>query len=362
MRKAPLVLTFSVMLICSCYRPTERAINGIHLSEGQKDEIKDSPKPDPKPGPKPIITSDSSEGSLVTSVAFAGTDDTVVFGGGLTRALFQLLTLTGRQHSLMKLDPGTSMIDLAISPNKTLAAIAIDAGDKAVVWNLSGGRQELVLDNLVHPGALCFSRDGKVLFVAEGINVKAWDVATGKPLGFAASCKTAIRELRCSPTENILAAMTWEKQCLNPRADQPVEFVVWDYDANREITYMTREAKGSRFLVFSPNGTKVATGNGANIMVWNTKLSQKDTDFVADAPIIGGIILDDNSTLLTVNLNGLCEKVDLATGKRSVTEKIGRKTSHAAFSRDGKRVVTGHFDYAGGAGVMLWERKSLFGM
>jgi WD40 repeat protein len=179
----------------------------------------------------------------------------------------------------------------------------------------------------------------KEIFIPSNKTIKLWDVATGKEIRTINAHDKDVRQVVFSPDGTILASTSWDNT-----------IKLWNWKTGQEI----RSFKGSESIAISPDG-KILVGNSddsnssdSSIKLWNLETGEEirniayntsfsdiqNLTFSPDGKTIAGSIgrYTDGTILLW----------DVATGKQTHT-LLGhsRRVTHLAFTPDGKNLISG---------------------
>lgn len=186
-----------------------------------------------------------------------------------------------------------------------------------VVWDWQQEREVLRLPGVAdRVNALTLSGDGTLVYAAcmgEGMCLRGWEVATGRPLAGVPVTDRLFTSLTLSPDGRYLAA-----------ADNEV-LLVWDRATGQEV-HRASEGVGGCVLKFNADGSLLAHATTSAIRVWRTdgwtSLLTGRAHAVRDAVAF----LADNSRLIVAG-NELVVW-DFATGREALVLP-GRVTVHA---------------------------------
>ena len=209
------------------------------------------------------------------------------------------------------------------------------------------------------PNGMAISPDGRFAVLAEGYNVRLWDLAAETELAefswkYAKNdapfilMGDAISNVAISPDSSLVAIAS--RSSLNP-------IMIWDVALRRKQLSFGKNVPQAVSLAFSPDGTILATGHQGDhaIRLWEVKsgkLIKKingHTDTVTALRFLPG---SGRTTLLSGSKDGTARLWDVETGRelRRFSGDNG-EVSSVALSPDGAHLITGH---ANGS-ALLWR-------
>jgi WD40 repeat protein len=211
---------------------------------------------------------------------------------------------------------------------------------------------------LPHPGRVndaSFDRDGRRVVTASSDQAaRVWEAGTGRLLTVLEGHSGPVKTARFSPDGTRVVSASY---------DGTVR--VWDLTERRAVVVFQGVGKIAESAAFSPDGRLVAaTGKLGNSMVWDTTSFQKVAEFepgvlamhkntVAFSPDSRRIVVASNDGTSTVW--GVAPPKDeplstLTVKDFSLPHEIDHRAFSAAFSPDGRRVVTSYYD----GSVRVW--------
>jgi WD40 repeat protein/tRNA A-37 threonylcarbamoyl transferase component Bud32 len=224
------------------------------------------------------------------------------------------------------------------------AASGKEIGTRTVAQGVEG-RQERV-----------FSPDGQR--VASGTktgSIKVWDAATGQEVITLKGDDKEIALLAFSPDGKRLASAAREGRSAGGGTVMKTR-KVWDLTTGREIVTIHHDLKpGNQWsLVFSPDGTRLASGSDGAIKIWDATTGQEVRSIEGPfGPITAGVAFSPDGKWLAAGSQHLTARVwDVTTGQELFT-LTGHTSAvwDVSFSPDGKRLATGSKD----ATVKVWD-------
>jgi WD40 repeat protein/serine/threonine protein kinase len=193
----------------------------------------------------------------------------------------------------------------------------------ARVWETATGKDVAVLAG--HEGrvfAAVFSPDGKLVATASADHTaRLWEAATGKEVAVLRGHTDEVRFVGFSPDGRRVLTAGMDAM---PR--------VWDAATGKGLLALRGHEGSVAVALFSPDGRHIVTGSSGSTPLHEGNDIRRQ--------VIGARFVKDHTARLW----------DAATGKQEVVLEHGGAVSAAAFSPDGRRLVT-----ASGGGVRLWD-------
>jgi WD40 repeat protein len=210
---------------------------------------------------------------------------------------------------------------LAFSPDGTrLASIA---SGKATLWDAQSGKRLRTLTWDAQPVDLEFSPDGSMLALADGSYVvTVWDAEMDEVIstthmeveGFR-SGPVDVWSVAWSPNDTTLAAVL-----VGPPGDNN-GMAVWDAETGERL----RVSQGYTCvdsLVFSPNGTMVASRLVGEVAVWDVQKGEQLHILESAPPVSSLVWLRNGDVLVLGTSSGIASMWDAKTGERQRTFKV----------------------------------------
>jgi WD40 repeat protein/serine/threonine protein kinase len=306
----------------------------------------------------------------------------------------------GSGEQLLALDGHTkSVAAVKWSPDGTrLASASIDGTTR--IWDAATGRQlaqfAAPLDEVGHPVfPICWSPDGAQLVVASSDRtarvfdastqqevatlefesglildlswrpnsrqiatahndgtLRIWDVASARPLRWLYGHTHEARSVRWNREGTLLASTG---------LDQTVR--VWDVEVHNPVRVMSREAEKFRRnwraanhrLDWNSDGSRLATANSGNAVVWETRSGKgRELDQATDEIQAIAWSPDDRQVAFGGQSRPLCLWRAATDDLVTLVEQYTGGVTSIAWSRDGRRLAAG----VGDGDVAIWNRVS----
>lgn len=234
---------------------------------------------------------------------------------------------------------------LALSPDGSrMVTGSLDATAK--LWDTATGA--LIETFSGHTGGVygvAFSPDGtQVLTGSVDKTARLWSVASGQTVRTYAEHTNAINAVAFSPDGNYLATGSSDNTAR-----------IWDVAQTKSLHTLTGHTQAMNAVTFSPNGATVFTkSNDDTIKQWDRNSGFRLKSIPFNSLGYGSLVFFPASTqlLASAGLDGGLSIFDSVTGKVLKEYNVGSCHS-AAFSPDGSLVLTGN-----GLTAWLWDKKT----
>lgn len=287
----------------------------------------------------------ADDGRLLTT----SEDGTAVVWNALTGAKIQNLPGHGRTSVAAVFDPDA----------KRVATASRDGS--AQIWDVATGRQ-LQLSQSNDKSALnsvVFSADGHWLLTASADGAATlWDSASGQ----------RVREFKADDKQLFSASFSPDgHRILTASADHAAR--IWDEDSGRVLMVLQHSSE-CRAAAFGADGRQVLTADDSNVRIWDAETGKPVATYVSKIGKILGVAIDGAGANVVIVSNrkpytyvwsfgtgelvALGNKASFAGG--GVAERVDtiEPVAHAAFSADGRQVVTASEDGI----VRVWDSRT----
>jgi WD40 repeat protein/serine/threonine protein kinase len=257
---------------------------------------------------------------------------------------------TGRELRTFSGQNGPAVLTLAFSPDGT--RLATDTEDGTVkLWDMASGKEIRTLRG--HKGSafpilgLAFSADGTRL-AAGGSWATVWDVTSGEALcrlSRGASVAFSPDGTRLATTDSAVRG-----GCVGPDRDA----TVWDVKTGREVRTFRGHGARVTTVVFSPDGTRLASGGFDNqVRVWDVAGGQELRTLQGHSGWVESLAFSPDGTRLASGSSDQTVRVWDVAGGQGLRTFRGHNNSvtAVAFSPDGTRLASGSSDQT----VKVWD-------
>ena len=300
-----------------------------------------------------------------------------------------LMTLHGHNAEIM---------GVATSPDGSkIASIADDNTIK--IWDAESGQELLSIPtgelNQNIARRLAFSPDSTRIAAGVGVDVKVWDVTTGKDVQTFIGHTAEVYSVKFSPDGMYIVsasadqtARIWNITTSEPvlKLDHPGEVTdvafspdgkwiaaavgdrmstggtvkIWDAATGQELFDLPHTIEGVNALAFSPDGRMLLTGsNDTTWKLWDTSTGTLLRMGYGHGSLIEGVAFDPTGArFATASEDGVAKVWDVVTG-REVATFVGHASGllGVSFTADGNRLVTVSRDRT----VKVWNASSTAG-
>ncbi|MGI9068670.1 MAG: caspase family protein [Pyrinomonadaceae bacterium] len=273
-----------------------------------------------------VLTPDGSQ------LAFVSTDE------GRPQVKFWDLA-TGREARAINLaDKQIDSLELSFTPDGRFFAGGI-IEKRLRIWDLSGkGTEKELGQTTTDYGLIRFTRDGRLIALAEGYTVKFWEVATGRELP---ALNLPNSGLFATQGRGFAAFSDDGKRIATGGFDTPT--ILWDTETGKQLVKMSGRTNMAYKVAFSADGSRLWSGGRTR---WDlregrgARITAGPSDNVFGLPSPDGKYLaafTPNSDVLTI--------LEVPGGKqlqRLAPSSSGSVVQRASFSPDGTMILTSY--------------------
>jgi WD40 repeat protein len=236
-------------------------------------------------------------------------------------------------------EPSDAMYSLGFSPDGALLAVGSRHATVAV-WEVATGRKRVSLRGHTR-AVLCmaFSPDGTRLATGSADeSIRLWDLATGEATSVLRGHDRPVCRLGFAPEGRILAS-----GCAGGKIK------LWDLNGpeGRERPGHLTHGSSIRSLAFSPDGSTLASwGVSEGIRLWDVATGRKRASFPTDQRFVQalGFSADGRTLTAVTSFSGIVQRWEVASGRDQILLHVPSRVCSAAFSPDGRLLVTGGDD------------------
>ncbi len=223
---------------------------------------------------------------------------------------------------------------ITYSPDGRLLATASKDGTSGI-WDASTGQELLTLKT--GPGAfVAFDPGGTRLATAnyEAKTVTLWEVATGRELLTLSGHTGGVNQVVFSPDGTRIATASEDKTAR-----------VWDAATGQELFTLSGHTDIVSCVAFSPDGTRLVTGSwDQTAKVWEMAAGRESLTFSDFTEAVEAIFSPDGTRLALTSGNET-QLWDVDKGKKLLTLlNHTNVVEQTVFSADGKRIATASLD------------------
>ena len=248
---------------------------------------------------------------------------------------------TGRQ--VTSLGDWQGVDKARLSPDGQHVAMVSRSG-WATIWDIATDSE---VRTVQHQGAVldaAFSPNGKQLATAStDRQAHVWDINTGKEVTPPLWHETTVSRVTFSPDGKRLATTT---------ANKVVR--LWELAGVPGVILQHQEPV--MFAAFSPDGTHVLTATDFTAQLWDATgtAGKAESAWTPGAQIYHSTFSPDGAYVLTASEDHLVRLWDVKTGKEAAALPHPHRVSYAAFSRNGKMLLTASVQQ-----LMVWDVAAL---
>ncbi len=284
---------------------------------------------------KEVLT---GHGASIYGIALSP-DGSTLMSGSNDNAIYFSDVATGERLKILR-ESATGVDDIAFSPDNTI--IATELGRDIVLWDIATGVQKQTLTGHTDSvSSIVFSPDGTTL--ASGSRddtVRVWDVATGQIQKILTERGVGILTVAFSPDGDTVAGAGWHN--------------IYLWDVTTGIRKQTLRGDHNRSIVFSPDGTTLASGSSdTTIRLWDVATGVQKQTFIGHGGNVDSVAFSsDGSILISGSSDTTIRLWNVATGQHLKTLVGHTKTiSSLSLSSGGKILTSGSPDGT----LRLWD-------
>jgi WD40 repeat protein/serine/threonine protein kinase len=225
--------------------------------------------------------------------------------------------------------------DIAFSPDGT-KLISGGEDNTIRVWDVMQAREIGVRRGHAGPTvwAVALSPDGtRIASGNSDRTIKVWETATGQELLTLRGHSGPVVDVSFSPNGQRIASVGSNVK-------------VWDIETGAEL--MTLPVRWGRAVTFSPDGTRIVSGDEQGIKVWDAATAEELKTLSKVGMVSSVVFTPDGKRVISAGYGGHMVRIwDAQTGEELATLHGHKNNVQAlAVSPDGTRVVSGSFTVA----------------
>ncbi|HEX8910984.1 MAG TPA: FecR domain-containing protein [Humisphaera sp.] len=291
------------------------------------------------------------------SISAVGTGAPVVTANG---RFIEYWDAGGRQEKLSVIDRLGEGGPAVFAPDGSVAAAASSKGGQVQIWDVARRREAGMIETQGHPvGTLAVAPRGAWVAVVDPKRpnvVRVLDAAGGADgldrFTFEVDAKYA-KCLAASPNGALLAVGTQSDKRVSPTVHR---IELFDARTGARVGTLGGHARGVRTLVFSPDGTRLASsGDDGVLRVWDVPSLAQVAQMGGHEQSLAAVAFSADGALLAGGGgDGRVWVWDSRTGDERLVVHAGfRAVRSVAFVPDGRHLLTHTFD----GPVTVWDLK-----
>ncbi|MFX0125495.1 MAG: hypothetical protein ACFFAE_17875 [Candidatus Hodarchaeota archaeon] len=279
----------------------------------------------------------------INSLAFSP-NGTLLASGSVDKKVKLWNIFTGSEEKDIPYSDEISSV--AISPDGFLLMIGQENSLDVILWNLSSGKQEIILETDPYSegvSSVTFSQDGKLCAAGCYPFVTIWNLSMiDKPFQFAYPGTGEYSSVTFSPDGEFFAACQDEK------------ILIWSYDNSSWNFYDAISTNSSLInsVIFSPNGSLLASGSSDGVVTfWDVLSGAEIKTFPRNDRAVNSVIFSPDG-----NIFAYCDNEKFKLWNMTSEEEIQTFPSESsymttiAFSPDGRTIASAGTD----GSIVLW--------
>jgi WD40 repeat protein/uncharacterized caspase-like protein len=243
---------------------------------------------------------------------------------------------TGREARSINLpDKDVDNLELSFTPDGRLLAGGV-VDKRLRIWDLSGKSNQRELGPATTDfGQIKFTRDGKLIALAEGFTIKFWEVATGREL----PALNVPHSGRFITQGRVLANFSDDgKRVVTGGFDTPT--ILWDTETGKQLVKMSGRANMAYKVAFSADGTRLWSGGRTR---WDLREGRGVRIVPGQSDNVFGVPSPDGKYLAAFTPNtDVLTILEIPSGKqlqRLAPSGAGHVVQRASFSPDSTMIL-----------------------
>jgi WD40 repeat protein/uncharacterized caspase-like protein len=247
---------------------------------------------------------------------------------------------TGREARKVNLpDKDFDSVELTVTPDGRLLFAGI-VEKRLKLWDLSGkGSERELAPTTTDFGNIKFSRDGRLLALADGYTVKLWDLATLREL----PSLSAPHNSAFSATQVRIFASFSEDGKKVATGGFGTSTILWESDTGKQLVKMSGRTNMAYEVAFSADGTRLSSGGRTR---WDLRTGRGTRLATAPSDSVFGLPSPDGKSLATFMMNSnVLTLLEVPSGRqlqRLAPASSGSVINRATFSPDGTMLLVSY--------------------
>jgi WD40 repeat protein len=233
-----------------------------------------------------------------------------------------------------------SVVATSFTPQNELLAIGLGVNRNLKVWNLSDGKVVTDLGSSETVDSAAFSKDATLVAVAVAPEVRIYSLKTGTSISTLADRVKDVYSLQFSPDGTKLLSGNSEGN-----------IIVSEVSTGQIVKRLN---SGNNFYraVFSPDGQKIASADqDGKIRIWDVASGTIEKTLIGHEGAVRFLCFSPNGQMLASAGDNTVRLWDPTTGQELKQPIRSDYVQRFAFTPDGKRLVTASYDGT----VILWD-------
>ncbi len=282
-------------------------------------------------------------GAWVTSVHWS--PDGRYLLSGDTDGLIKMWDMQAVELPVWPDEKPASVVTTTFTPQNELLAIGLGANKNLKLWNFSNGKMLVDLGPAETVSSAAFSKDATLVAVAVQPEVRIYSVTTGTLISTLADRVKGVYSLQFSPDGTKLLSGNGEG-----------EIIVSEVSTG-QIVRSLRSGNSFYRAVFSPDGQKIASADqDGKIRIWDVASWTIEKTLIGHEGAVRLLSFSPNGQMLaSAGGDNTVRLWDPTTGQELKQPIRSDYIQRFAFTPDGKRLITASYDGT----VILWDSAAM---
>jgi WD40 repeat protein/transcriptional regulator with XRE-family HTH domain len=279
-----------------------------------------------------------SEATISSGNALAYSPDGTRLAAAYSDPIARVWNLTTGEQLLSLVGHTESVNFITYSFDGTRIATASDDGT-ARIWDAKTGKESRTFSGYQDPVlGVAFSPDGSRIATASAdFTARVWDAGTGKVI-FTFDYPDRVTSVAFSPDGKTIAA--------TGGVPETATIILWDALTGKELFSLTGHTDMIEQIVFSPDGTRLATASrDGSARIWDAVSGEALATLLGhDGTVFSVAFSPDGQTIATASADKTAKLWDSLTGKELLTLDAPDGLTSVAFSPDGSQLAVASRD------------------